>query len=90
LKSTHLFIKEKIKIFSENNFEELHESLLKLSSKKQQVVQMRFFDELTIDQISQSLGIAWDETDKLIKTALSDLRAILEEKLNQMSMIQAA
>lgn len=87
---THLFAREKIERFSENNFEELHESLLKLPSKKQQVVQMRFFDDLTIDQISQAMGMTWNDTDKLIKYALSDLRAMLEEKLNCTPTSQAA
>lgn len=87
---TRLFAKEKIERFSENNFEELHESLLKLPAAKQQAVQMRFFDDLTIDQIAQQMGITWDETDKLIKHALRDLRAMLEEKLNYTSTIQAA
>ncbi len=87
---THLFAKEKIERFSENNFEELHESLSRLSSKKQQAVQMRFFDDLTIDQISQAMGITWGDTDKLIKYALSDLREMLEAKLNQTLAIQAA
>lgn len=85
-----MFAKEKIERFSENNFEELHDSLLRLPSKMQQVIQMRFFDELSIGQISHVLGMTWDETDELIKNTLRELRFMLEEKLNQAPTIQAA
>ncbi|MFZ3228934.1 MAG: sigma factor-like helix-turn-helix DNA-binding protein [Pseudobdellovibrio sp.] len=90
MKSTEMFTKEKIERFSENNFEELHDSLLKLPSKMQQAIQMRFFDGLSIGQISHVLGMTWDETDKLIKYTLSELRLMLEEKLDHMPTIQAA
>lgn len=90
MKENQLFVKCKIEIFSRNNFEELHESLLKLPSKKQQAIQMRFFDGLAIDQISQVLGMTWEKTDKLIENALGDLRAMLEAKLEYAQMIQAA
>jgi DNA-directed RNA polymerase specialized sigma24 family protein len=85
-----MFVKEKIERFSENNFEELHDSLLRLQSKEQQAIQMRFFDGLSIGQISHVLDMTWDETDKLIKITLSKLRLMLEEKLNQAPTIQAA
>ena len=88
--STLFLPKEKVEIFSKNNFEELHSSLMRLSSKKQQAVQMRFFDDLSIKQISQIMQISWDETDKLIQQALSELRWMLDEKLNNAPTIQAA
>jgi DNA-directed RNA polymerase specialized sigma24 family protein len=90
LVSTQIFVKEKIERFSENNFEELHDSLLRLQSKEQQAIQMRFFDGLSIGQISHVLGMTWDEADKLIKNTLSKLRLMLEEKLEQAPTIQAA
>jgi len=90
LKHTEIFAKEKIERFSENNFEELHESLLKLPSKMQQAIQMRFFNGLSIGQISHVLGMTWDETDKLIINTLRELRLMLEAKLDQSPTIQAA
>lgn len=90
MKDNQLFAKEKVERFSKNNFEELHDSLLRLSSEKQQAIQMRFFDNLAIDQISQVLGMTWEQVDKLIENALGDLRAMLEARLNYMPMIQAA
>lgn len=85
-----MFIREKIERFSENNFEELHELLLKLQSKEQQAIQMRFFDGLSIGQISHVLGMTWDEADKLMKDTLSKLRRMLEAKIDQATTIQAA
>lgn len=90
MNKNQLLCEEKIERFSKDNFEELHTSLLKLSSKKQQAIQMRFFDELAIDQISQVLGMTWENTDKLIENALAELRNRLERKINDTPTIQAA
>ncbi len=90
MKDNQLLAKYRIEIFSRNNFEELHDSLLKLPSKKQQAIQMRFFEGLAIDQISQVLGMTWEQADKLIENALGDLRTMLEVKLEYAHMIQAA
>ena len=80
----------KIERFSRNNFEELHSCLLKLSSKKQLAIQMRFFDELEIDRMSQVLGMTWDDTDMLIENALIELRIRLEKKLDKLPAGRAA
>ena len=67
-----------IKQVSARNFELLHQTLLSLSDLKKLIIQLNFYDELSICQISRALKISRRKVDELIRTALIELRKKLQ------------
>lgn len=59
---------------SEENFELLKEALEMLSPKQRLVVYLRFWDNMTIQEIARYIGHSWDSTDQLIEDAVNHLR----------------
>lgn len=56
------------------NFELLKEALAYLSPKQRLIVYMRFWDNLTIQEIARYLGHSWSRTDMMIDEAINHLR----------------
>jgi DNA-directed RNA polymerase specialized sigma24 family protein len=79
-----------IRQIASNNYEELYEALAELSLTQIEVIQMRFWEELTIDQIASVICMTWDEANALIEKTLDELRNLVEKKMNKMPMPQAA
>ncbi|MBY0314556.1 MAG: hypothetical protein K2Q26_03490 [Bdellovibrionales bacterium] len=52
----------------------LHELMPNLSDEKVLAVYFRFWERLLIDEIAKILGLTWDEADKLIDSAILELR----------------
>lgn len=52
-------------------------ALVKLSPQGQRAINLRFWENYTIEEISVCLGLGWDETDKLIEQSLIELRELL-------------
>ena len=46
----------------------------KLKPKQRRAVLMRFWHDCSIFEIARSLGISWDEADRMIKDALGKLK----------------
>ena len=46
----------------------------KLLPKQRQAVMLRFWHDCSIFEIARSLGVTWDEADRMIKDALSKLK----------------
>ena len=46
----------------------------KLKPKQRQAVLMRFWHDCSIFEIAKSLGVTWDEADRMIKDALARLK----------------
>lgn len=59
---------------SEENFELLKDALAYLSPKQRLVVYLRFWDNMTIQEIGRYIGHSWSSTDKLIDGAVNHLR----------------
>ena len=73
-----------------NGNDELYLALGELSSLQIEIVQMRFWEELTIDQIASVVCLTWDEVDALINETLAKLRSKIEQQLTLTPMPQAA
>lgn len=56
------------------NFELLKEALKQLDAKQRAVVRMRFWDCLSIQEISSRIGMSWESTDELIDSTVNHLR----------------
>ena len=69
---------------------ELYRALAELSSLQIEIIQMRFWEELTIDQIASVVCLTWDEVDGLINETLAKLRSKIEQQLALPPMPQAA
>lgn len=46
----------------------------KLKPKQRQAVMLRFWHDCSIFEIAKSLGVSWDEADKIIRDALARLK----------------
>jgi DNA-directed RNA polymerase specialized sigma24 family protein len=75
---------------SANKYKELYTAISKLSVIQTRVIQMRFWEQLTIDQIASVIGLTWDEADELINLTLKELRFLIENQNHNMPMPQAA
>ena len=49
----------------------------RLPYKNQEVIYMRFWDLLTIEEIAQSMRISWINANRLIDTSLAMLKKLL-------------
>lgn len=56
----------------------LHEAIMQLTPRQQQVVQMYYFEHQTQVQVANALGITQPNVNKLLKRAQDKLRGILE------------
>ena len=54
--------------------EKLYFELWALESQKRQAIQLRFWEQNTIEDIAKILKISWDEADKLIEATICELR----------------
>ena len=54
--------------------EDLKQVVLKLDYSAQRLIYLRFWECMTIEEISKEVRMTWDETDKAIDRALLDLR----------------
>jgi DNA-directed RNA polymerase specialized sigma subunit len=77
-------------LVSINNYEELHKHLLRLSWRQQIAIQLRFWEECSIFQVANQLGISWKEADDLIEAALKTLKDRLVRSVNKTAALVAA
>lgn len=56
---------------------ELFAALTRLSPERQRAINLRFWENYTIEEISETLRMSWDQTDQLIEQALLELRGRL-------------
>lgn len=61
-------------VLSDENFELLDEALDFLSPKQRLIVHLRFWDCMTIQEISRYIGQSWDSTDAMLDLAINHLR----------------
>ena len=54
----------------------VREAIDKLPFKNQEVIYWRYWDVLTIEEISNKLGLKWKETDRLIGESLRMLKEV--------------
>lgn len=59
---------------SEENFDLLQEALSFLSPKQRLLVYLRFWDNMTIQEIARYVGQSWSSTDATIDSAVNHLR----------------
>lgn len=59
---------------TEENFTLLKEALGYLSPKQCLVIYLRFWNNMSINEISRRIGQSWDATDLLIDSAINHLR----------------
>lgn len=55
--------------------EMLRELLQELSEPKATVIHLRYWEEMTIQQIASALGHTWSSIDSMIEESLEELRA---------------
>ncbi len=55
----------------------LHIQLWNLKPRQRFAIQLRFWNQQTIQQISEKLHLTWNETDRLIETTLRELKTRL-------------
>lgn len=55
----------------------LFQALTRLSPEAQRAINLRFWENYTIEEISSVLRMSWDQVDQLIEKSLLDLRARL-------------
>ncbi len=60
--------------FTYEQIEKLREAMNYLSPKQRSVLYMRFWDNMTINEISRQIGQTWKMTDALIDSAVNHLR----------------
>ena len=90
MKNNSAFNDEIKKKLAANKNEELYRALAELSSLQIEIIQMRFWEELTIDQIASVVCLTWDEADNLINETIAILRSKIEQQISLTPMPQAA
>ena len=65
---------EKPNALSDENYELLSEALDFLTPKQRLIVYLRFWDNMTIQEIARYIGQSWDSTDSMIEAAVNHLR----------------
>lgn len=68
----------------------LLQALTELSPQGQRAINLRFWENYTIEEISDDLHMTWDDADKLIEQSLKQLRARLLDVGVSSQMIQAS
>lgn len=64
---------------SADNIEKLKVLLPKLPRKARIAIQLRFWENMTIEEISNFLRLSWDQADQLIENSIKALREKMEE-----------
>lgn len=59
---------------TQENFDLLREALAFLSPKQRLIVYLRFWDNMTIQEIARYIGHSWNATDMLLDGAINHLR----------------
>ncbi len=59
---------------TQENFDLLREALAFLSPKQRLIVYLRFWDNMTIQEIARYIGQSWSTTDKMLDGAINHLR----------------
>jgi DNA-directed RNA polymerase specialized sigma24 family protein len=67
----------------------LLQALTELSPQGQRAINLRFWENYTIEEISEDLRMSWDDADELIEQSLKQLRMLLLEAGVSSPMIQA-
>lgn len=62
---------------SHKQFGQLCEALTYLSEKQKIVIEMRFWQNMSIQEIANRVGLNWQSTDDLIQSAINHLRVRL-------------
>lgn len=60
--------------FSEAQFQKLKEAMNYLNEKQRNVIRMRFWENMSILEISNCIGLSWQSTDQFIDSAINHLR----------------
>lgn len=68
----------------------LLQALTELSPQGQRAINLRFWENYTIEEISEELRMSWDEADELIEQSLKQLRSRLLKAGVSSQMIQAS
>ena len=61
-------------------FGQLCEALAFLSEKQKAVIDMRFWQDMSIQEIANHIGLSWKSTDELIESAINHLRVRLKQQ----------
>lgn len=59
---------------TQENFDLLKEALAFLSPKQRLIVYLRFWDNMTIQEIARYIGHSWSSTDMMLDGAVNHLR----------------
>lgn len=68
----------------------LFQALIGLSPQAQRAINLRFWENYTIEEISQHLRISWDQADQLIEKSLLELRDRLTQMGAPSNFLQAS
>jgi DNA-directed RNA polymerase specialized sigma24 family protein len=68
----------------------LFSALTKLSPQGQRAINLRFWENYTIEEISETLRMTWDQTDKLIEKSLLELRERLTQTDAPSKLLEAS
>jgi DNA-directed RNA polymerase specialized sigma24 family protein len=70
-------------VFSESDklIEQLHKCISELKPFQKHVLQLRFWEEMTINQIAILTRKSWEQIDHLIEQTLIELRQMLKQRL---------
>lgn len=80
----------KQKNFTYEQIEKLKEAMFYLSHKQRIVLYMRFWDNMTINEISRHIGMSWKSTDTFIDSAINHLRIrLLQPELVSTNEVEA-
>lgn len=65
---------------SHEQFGRLCEALAYLSDKQKAVLDMRFWQDMTTQQIASRIGLSWKSTDEFIESTINHLRVRLVQQ----------
>lgn len=68
----------------------LLQALSELPPRGQRAINLRFWENYTIEEISSELRISWDEADQLIERSLKNLRERLSKAGVSFQIVQAS
>ncbi len=72
-----------------NQIESLNQFLPTLSDEAQMALHMRYWELMTIEEIASVMGKTWDVTDRLIESALKQLRLLLTNETENAKALAA-
>lgn len=65
-------------------------ALASLSPQGQRAINLRFWENYTIEEISECLGVSWDDADQIIEQSLKELKSLLIRSGVNSQMFQAS